>query len=175
MTSPDPDREATSLAQLASVSHARQVRLQTERQALAERERVMAQQWAAQASDEALLAEQKLSWSAAWKQWSAEGGALRDAMSLRRDKELLADMASLLLGRRKQLQEVADKLAQDLRDWVRRQRSADALAESLDGRKRALNVSLDRAAERQRDEETLMTRAAVRVAAPPSSPQGWAA
>jgi ATP synthase in type III secretion protein N len=55
MTVPQTQRERTSLKQLSAVAQARQIRLQTERQALAQRERALEQAWANQRVDEGLL------------------------------------------------------------------------------------------------------------------------
>lgn len=156
MTDPQTQREQTSLKQLSAVSLARQIRLQTERQLLAERERDLAQAMQAQCADEALLAQHRLLWSDAWQAWARTGGELRCAVSLRRDKDLLTEMAALVAGHRAELQLQADRLNQDLGDWAQRWRAAEAFEESLVARGRALRISQERASERQADEESLM-------------------
>ncbi len=157
MTDPQTQREHTSIKQLTSVSKARQIRLKTERDALIERERAMAKAWESQRLDEDLLAQQRAQWAGAWQAWAQAGGALRDAVALRRDKELIADMNALVTRRRAELQVEEDCLAADISAWAGRWYAAQAIDESLVERGRVLRTSLERATERQRDEETLMT------------------
>jgi hypothetical protein len=159
MTDPQTQREQTSMKQLAAVSQARRIRLQSERQLLAERERSLAQAMESQRLDEALLDQQRVLWSGRWQDWAQTGGELRHAVLLREDKDLLMDMASLFVRRRAELQRQADRLNQDLGDWAQRWRGAEAFEQSLAARRRALSISLERASERQRDEESLMTLA----------------
>jgi hypothetical protein len=159
MTDPQTQREQTSIKQLTSVSKARQIRLQTEREALAERERAMEQAWEAQRLDEDLLAQQRAQWVTAWQAWAQTGGALRHAVALRRDKELLVDMAALVARKRAELQAKADRLAEDISAWAKRWHAAQEFEDSLDERARVLRTSLERASERQRDEESLMVLA----------------
>ena len=159
MTDPQTQREQTSIKQLTSVSQARQIRLQTEREALAERERAMEQAWQTQRLDEDLLAQQRAQWVTARQAWAHSGGAVRHAIALRRDKELLTDMAALVARRRAELQVKADRLAEDISAWAKRWHSAQEFEESLEERARVLRTSLDRASERQRDEESLMVLA----------------
>lgn len=156
MTDPHTQREVTSIQQLTLVSRARQLRLQTERAALAERERAMQQAWEAQRLDEDLLALQQAQWVGAWQAWAHSGGALRHAVALRRDKELLVDMAAMVARKRAELQDKSDRLAADISAWAGRWHAAQAFEESLVERGRVLRTSLERATERQRDEETLM-------------------
>ncbi|XVJ69176.1 MAG: hypothetical protein HEQ39_05625 [Rhizobacter sp.] len=156
MTDPQTQREQTSIKQLTSVSQARQIRLQTEREALAERERVMEQAWENQRLDEDLLAQQRAQWVNARQAWAQNGGAVRHAIALRRDKELLVDMAALVARRRAGLQVKADRLNEDISAWAKRWHSAQEFEESLEERARVLRTSLERASERQRDEESLM-------------------
>ncbi len=156
MTDSQTQREQKSIQQLTLVSRARQLRLQTERAALAERERAMQQAWDAQRLDEDLLAQQQAQWGGAWQAWAQSGGALCHAVALRRDKELLVDMAALVARKRAELQVNADCLAQHIRGWAGRWLAAQAFEESLVERRRVLRTSLERATERQRDEETLM-------------------
>lgn len=170
MTDPQTQREHTSIKQLMSVSNARQIRLKTERDALTERERAMAQAWESQRQDEDLLAQQRVQWAGAWQAWAQTGGALCHAVALRRDKELLVDMAALVARRRAELQVKADRLAVDISAWAGRWHAAQAFEESLVERGRVLRTSLERATERQRDEETLMTRATTGPSSFPASP-----
>jgi hypothetical protein len=156
MTDPQTQREQTSVKQLKSVSQARQIRLQTERVALTERERALEQAWEAQRLDEDLLAQQRAQWVTAWQAWAQTGGALRHAVALRRDKELLVDMATLVARKRAELQVKADRLAEDISAWAKRWHAAQEFEESLEERARVLRTSLNRASERQRDEESLM-------------------
>jgi hypothetical protein len=160
MTDPHTQREQMSLKQLDAVSQARQATLQNERLALAQRERALAHATAVQDLDEALLAQQRAVWTGRWREWAALGGALRVATSLRADKALLASMADLLAQRRAALRRQQAQLNEELRAWAQRWRGAQALAQSLLARKRALHVAVDRASERQRDEESLMNFAA---------------
>ena len=157
MSDPQTQREQTSIKQLKWVSRARQIRLQTERNALAERERDMVQAWESQRLDEDLLAQQRAQWTNAWQAWAQTGGALRHAVALRRDKELLEDMAAMVARRRTELQVKADRLTADISAWAGRWHAAQEFEESLVERGRVLLTSLERATERQRDEETLMT------------------
>jgi hypothetical protein len=159
MTDPQTQREQTSIHQLTSVSQARQVRLQTEREALAERERAMQEAWDSQRLDEDLLAQQRAQWVNARQAWAQKGGAVRDAIALRRDKELLVDMTALVARRRAELQVKSDRLADDIKAWAKRWHAAQEFEESLEERARALRTSLERASERQRDEESLMVLA----------------
>jgi hypothetical protein len=152
-------REQVSLQQLGAVSQARQIRLGTERRALAERERLLAQAMASQNLDESLLAEQRALCANRWQVWARSGGALREAVSLRDDQALLKDMAALLARRRAVLDAQSEHLAEDLRAWVRRWQAVQALEESTADRGRALQVSLERAVERQRDEDAVMSHA----------------
>lgn len=170
MTDPQTQREHTSIRQLTSVSKARQTRLKTERDALTERERAMAQAWESQHLDEDLLAQQRAQWAGAWQAWAQSGGALRHAVALRRDKELLVDMAALVARRRAELQAKADRLAADISAWAGRWHAAQAFEESLVERGRVLRTSLERATERQRDEETLMTLTTASPSGAPASP-----
>jgi hypothetical protein len=156
MLDPQTQREQTSIKQLTSVSKARQIRLKTEREALSERERVLEQAWQGQYLDEDLLAQQRVQWGAAWQAWAQTGGALRHAVALRRDKELLVDMAALVARRRAELQVKADCLAADVSAWGQRWHAAQEFEESLAERGRVLRTSLERASERLRDEESLM-------------------
>jgi len=153
-------RERVALNQLAAVGQTRFHRLENERQALAERERLLSQALESQALDEALLAQQRALWSAAWQSQVVAGGAVRDALALRRDRELLNEMATLLASRRSQLQRQADALRADQSAWAMRWRAAQALDDSLQDRAKALDRSLERAAERTRDEEALMAHVA---------------
>lgn len=165
MTDPQTQREKTSLHQLTSVSQARQIRLQTQRQALAERERLMAQAWESQHLDESLLGQQRAAWASRRQAWAQEGGAMRLAVSSRQDRELLTDMAALLARKRAAVQSDADQLAQDISAWALRWRGAQAFEESLTTREKALRVSVERATERQRDEDTLTIFTAPQAAA----------
>jgi hypothetical protein len=159
MTDPQTQREQTSIKQLTSVSQARQIRLQTEREALAERERAMEQAWESQRLDEDLLAQQRAQWVAARHAWAQNGGAVRHAIALRRDKELLVDMAALVARKRAELQVKADRLSEDISAWAKRWHSAQEFEVSLEERARVLRTSLERATERLRDEESLMVLA----------------
>jgi hypothetical protein len=158
-------RERIALTQLSAVGQARFYRLENERQALAERERLLLQAMESQALDEALLAQQRAQWAAAWQDQVSAGGAVRDALALGSDRALLKEMATLLAGRHSELQRQADTLRADRSAWLTRWRAAQALDESLQDRTRTVNRSLERAAERTRDEEALM----VRVAAVPGA------
>jgi hypothetical protein len=153
-------RKRVALTQLTAVGQARSFRLENERQALAERERLLSQAMQSQALDEALLAQQRVRWATAWQDQVSAGGAVRDALALGNDRALLKEMATLLAGRRSELQRQADTLRADRSAWLVRWRSARALDESLQDRTRVLSRSLERAAERTRDEEALMARVA---------------
>jgi hypothetical protein len=154
-------RERVALNQLAAVGQARCHRLETERQALAEREKLLARALEGHALDESLLAQQRVSWSAAWQRQVVEGGAVRDALALGRDRELLKEMAALLASRRSELQRQGDALRAAMSAWAMRWRAAQALDELLRERGKALNRSLERAAERARDEEALLAHVAL--------------
>jgi hypothetical protein len=165
MFDPQTQRERTSIKQLSAVSQARQIRLQTERQALAQRERALEQAWANQHVDEELLEQQRVLWAGCWQAWAQVGGALRRSVSLRQDKELLTEMAVLMAQARAKLQAQTDALKADLSAWAQRWHGAQAFEESLLARGRVLRVSLERASERQRDEESLMTLVAPQTGA----------
>ena len=154
-------RERVALDQLAAVGQARGHRLQNERQVLAERERQLAQALQSQALDEALLAQQRAQWSVTWQSHVQQCGTVRAALALGRDRELLKEMAELLASRRAELQRQADALRADLSAWAMRWRAAQAFDESLQDRAKALNRSQERATERLRDEEALMSHVAV--------------
>jgi hypothetical protein len=156
---PQTQREQTSIQQLTSVSHARQIRLKTEREALADQESVMTQAWEVQRLDEDLLAQQRAQWVSAWQAWAQTGGALRHAVALRRDKELLVDMTAMVARRRAELQVKADRWADDISAGAKRWHSAQEFEESLEERSRVLRTSLECASERTRDEESLMVLA----------------
>jgi hypothetical protein len=156
MTSHQTHREHTSIKQLTSVSKARQTRLQAEREALAEREQAMEQAWHGQRLDEELLTQQQTQWGGAWQAWAQTGGSLRQVVALRRDKELLMDMAALVARRRAELQVKADLLASDCSHWARRWQTAQEFEKSLEERRVALRTEVNRESERQVDEETLM-------------------
>ena len=159
MTAASPQREKLSLQQLNAVSQSRQTRLKTERQVLSEREHLLEQAMYAQRLDEALLAQQRAQWTDAWNSWARGGGAMRHAVALRRDKELLVDMAALLERRRGELQLKLERLANDIMAWAKRWHAAQEFEGSLTERARLLRLSLERASERQRDEESLMVLA----------------
>jgi hypothetical protein len=158
MTDPIQQREAVSLQQLAAVAQARHIRLRSERAVLSERERALAQALANQETDEAVLAEQRSRWSGRWQAWIHAGGELREGTSLRNDRDLLRDMAALVQSRREALQAQCDRLVRDLAAWTQRWCGAEALDDSLAARGQVLRVSLERATERQRDEDALMSR-----------------
>ena len=174
MTQTSPQREKLSLQQLTAVSESRQTRLKTERQVLTERERSLEQAMQAQRLDEELLAQQRAQWAGAWNAWARSGGAMRHAVALRRDKELLVDMAALLARRRAELQLKLDRLAADISAWAKRWHAAREFEESLAERARVLRVSLERASERQRDEESLLVLTCAQVARNSAGLQGHA-
>jgi hypothetical protein len=173
MTDPQTQREQTSLKQLGAVAQARQIRLQAERQVLAQRERDLALALESQSLDESLLEQQRVQWAGRWQDWVKVGGALRYSKSLRQDKDLLMEMAVLLAGRRAQLQTQVDALNIDLSNWNQKWLGAQAFEESLVVRGRALRVALERAAERQRDEESLMALAVPSGGSAVLALQGW--
>jgi hypothetical protein len=152
-------REKLSLQQLAAISQSRQIRLKAERQLLGERERELEQAAQAHRMDEELLAQQRAQWTLEWQAWAEAGGALSDALALGRDKVLLVEMAALLDHRRAELQVRADRLTADIRAWSQRWHAAKEFEETLAERGRVLRMSLERASERQRDEESLMALA----------------
>jgi hypothetical protein len=154
-------REQLALGQLSAVGEARGHRLQNERRVLAERERQLSQTLERQALDEALLAQQRAQWSATWHGHVERGGTVRDALALGRDRELLKEMAALLASRRAELQRQVEALRADVSAWAMRWRAAQAFDESLQDRAKALNRSQERAAERARDEEALMSHLSV--------------
>ena len=156
MSNHQTHREQTSIKQLTSVSKARQTRLQAEREVLAEREQAMVQAWRSQQLDEELLAQQQTQWVGSWQAWAQAGGSLRQVVALRRDKELLMDMAALVARRRAELQVKADLLASDSSNWARRWQTAQDFEKSLEDRRGVLRTKLNRESERQVDEESLM-------------------
>ena len=156
MSNHQTHREQTSIKQLTSVSKARQTRLQAEREVLAEREQAMVQAWRSQQLDEELLTQQQTQWVGAWQAWAQTGGSLRQVVALRRDKELLMDMAALVARRRAEIQVKADLLASDCSNWARRWQTAQDFEKSLEDRRGVLRTKLNRESERQVDEESLM-------------------
>ena len=156
MSNHQTHREQTSIKQLTSVSKARQTRLQAEREVLAEREQAMVQAWRSQQLDEELLTQQQTQWVRAWQAWAQTGGSLRQVVALRRDKELLMDMAALVARRRAEIQVKADLLASDCSNWARRWQTAQDFEKSLEDRRGVLRTKLNRESERQVDEESLM-------------------
>lgn len=148
-------READALHKLAAVSCARTMRLQAERAALAERERVLEQAMQAQQLDEALLAQQQGQWAGAWQSWAQAGGPLRSAMALRNDKLLLNEMAALVARARADLLHRSECLAAEIGQWGRAWYAAQEFGRSLTERRRLLGLAQQRADERLRDEEAL--------------------
>jgi hypothetical protein len=155
------NRERSSLQQLQAVAKARQLRLETERQELAQRERQLAAAEAAQANDEALVGQQRAAWTDVRRAWASRGGALGEALAMRQDKEVLLEMEAMVARQREALRQQADHLQRELRAWTSRYQAARAFRDALAARKSKLLVNLERASERQRDEEALMVLASV--------------
>lgn len=102
------NREGQALRQLGTVSQLRQLRLHRERDALAARERTLADALLRQHEDEQLLQAQHQACRQRWLDWRAQGGALATALRWRAEREQLAELAALLAQRRAALHSASD-------------------------------------------------------------------
>lgn len=152
------NREGQALRQLGTVSQLRQLRLRREREALAARERTLADALLRQQQDEQLLLAQHQACRQRWLDWRAQGGALATALRWRAEREQLAELAALLAQRRAALQQRQQQLAGALAQWALRWQAAMCLDDDLATRRLAVRRAHEAAAERLRDEEALLCR-----------------
>lgn len=142
--------------QLSAVATTRQVRLRRERALLAERESQLADERSALQRDEALLLGQHRLWADRWRAWAAAGGRLPVAAGLRGDRGLLNEMSVVHRARQDAWSRALEGFQNDLADWLRRWRAAEALAEHLERSVQRCGVLAERVAERRAAEESLL-------------------